>query len=325
MRIQTEDDRRLERVFELTYEMLRRKINGGAVKVDNEASLQLQFSAILKTVGELFEVDRDEHFFVELEKPVLLSDTYFGKSGSKKAKIDIWYGYKGGLPDDQRACAVELKYFKKDNHREPNNRYDVFADLKNLESYGGFADLGFMLVATDHPHYVSQPQYSNDTGDFDFRHGRHYIGGTSLCYRTAKPYGAPIRLSRSYDFRWDTVDNVKFLKLRVLPAPSPQFLRLFADEPDHWGLRGDQPLWKDMAEYLVGTFPFPANAAACQEVLEVAFEKLTGAPIAGSRGPVLVEKYSSGGLSTGQVDPCFWREHAIPLLLSRFRTPSFIP
>ena len=35
---------RLARVFELSYECLRQKINGGRIHVENEASLQLQFA-----------------------------------------------------------------------------------------------------------------------------------------------------------------------------------------------------------------------------------------------------------------------------------------
>ncbi|MCG8317794.1 MAG: hypothetical protein MI976_31675 [Pseudomonadales bacterium] len=78
--------------------------------------------------------------------------------------------------------------------REPNNSYDVFKDLCNLESYGEFADFGVLLVAIDHSHYINQDAYSQDTADFDFRHGASYVSGTELSYRTAKPYGEPIKL-----------------------------------------------------------------------------------------------------------------------------------
>jgi hypothetical protein len=64
---------RLTRAFNLAYECLRGKINGGRIHAENEASLQLQFAAILKSVGELLEVNRDEFFSIELEKPVSLT------------------------------------------------------------------------------------------------------------------------------------------------------------------------------------------------------------------------------------------------------------
>lgn len=209
---------RLVRVFDLAYECLRRKINGGRIRVENEASLQLQFAAILKSVGELLEVEQGEFFSIELERPVTLSGQSFGKSGSEKAKIDIHFSYTNAATKTTQSCAVELKFFKKKNQREPNNRYDVFADLHNLEHYGAVANRCFLVVATDHDHYVTWPEYSKDTGDFDFRHGRTYAAGTTLTYRTPRPYGEPITLRGSYAFAWDQVaGGLHFLRVAVQP------------------------------------------------------------------------------------------------------------
>lgn len=139
-------------------------------------------------------------------------------SGSAKAKIDIYFAYTNSITTAKQSCAVELKYFKKKNHREPNNRYDVFADLRNLENYGQVADQCFMVVATDHDHYVDWPDYSEDTKDFDFRHDHAYVAGTTATYRATKPYGAPITLRGSYDFTWDHVTGgLHFLQVPVVP------------------------------------------------------------------------------------------------------------
>jgi hypothetical protein len=208
----------LVRVFELAYECLRQKINGGRIRVDNEASLQLQFAGILKLVGELLEVRGDEFFSIELEKSVELKNAKFGKSGSGRAKVDIFFAYTNVATKETHSCAIEMKFFKKANHREPNNRYDVFADIGNLENYGSFADCCFMVVATDHDHYVSQKSYSEDTGDFDFREGASYSAGTEASYRTKVPYGSPIALSNSYSFSWDTAaGGLHFLRFAVEP------------------------------------------------------------------------------------------------------------
>lgn len=211
-------DDRLTRVFELAYKCLREKINGGRINVENEASLQLQFAGILKAAGELMEVHRDEFFSIELEKPVTITGSTFSKSQTAKAKIDIWYAYTTISTGKVQACAVELKFFRKKNHREPNNRYDVFADIHNLESYGKDAQRCFMVVVTDHDHYVSQELYSQDTSDFDFRHGKSYTAGTVATYRTELRYGPEIQLAGSYEFNWDkAIDGLHFLKLAVEP------------------------------------------------------------------------------------------------------------
>ena len=210
---------RLARVFELSYECLRQKINGGRIHVENEASLQLQFAGIIKAVGELLEVHRNEFFFIELEKPVELVESLFGKSGTTRAKIDIYCGYTNIDTKESQSIAIEMKFFKKKNHREPNNRYDVYADIHNLENYGKFANCCYMVVATDHDHYVSQRSYSPDTGDFDFREGVQYAAGTLATYRTPVPYGGPISLRGSYQFSWDTAaGGLHFLRLPVDPT-----------------------------------------------------------------------------------------------------------
>ena len=212
-------EERLARVFELAYECLRKKINSGRIRVENEASLQLQFAAILKVVGELFEVEKDEFFSIELEKTVTpVNGEKYGKSGSSKARIDIFFSYTNTSSKTMHSCAIEMKFFKKENAREPNNRYDVFADLHNLENYSHVANQCFMLVATDHNHYVSHPEYSETARMFDFRNDKEYIAGTTLIYlpyKNAKLYGNPITLSNSYNFKWDTVTGgLHFLRIK---------------------------------------------------------------------------------------------------------------
>jgi hypothetical protein len=176
----------------------------------------LQISSILKTLGELFVYRRDEIFSIELEKPVKLKSGLFNKSNSSKARIDILISIENTMTDEKHSCAIELKYFKKANHREPNNRYDVFKDIQNLENYGEFAEYGVLLVATDHKHYVSQDFYSSNTSGFDFRNGTKYKAGALLEYKTEKPYGLPISLNNSYEFNWlNTVGGISFMLLDV--------------------------------------------------------------------------------------------------------------
>ncbi len=207
---------RLEKIVTLAFESLYEKINGNLIVVENEASLQLHLSSIIKTLGELFVYQRDEVFSIELEKPVSLSQGMFDKSKSSKAKIDIFISIDNISTKQKNNCAIELKYFKKTNHREPNNRYDVFKDISNLENYGEFTDCGILLVATDHNHYISKEKYSKDTGDFDFRHNSKYEAGTVLEYRTEKPYGPAITLNGNYEFKWQgAVGGVSFMRLDV--------------------------------------------------------------------------------------------------------------
>jgi len=212
---------RLISIVEFSYDRLREKINGGRICIENEASLQLHLSSILKSTGELYERSKNEVFSIELEKPVFLPGGLFEKSGTNKAKIDVWISFENLETKEKHSCAIELKFFKRVNHREPNNRYDVFSDIQNLEAYGHFANLGFLIVATDHDHYVDQSSYSQDTADFDLRNGKVYKSNTVLTYKTSKPYGEAIALVNSYSFNWDDcAGGIHFLKLSVLPSQS---------------------------------------------------------------------------------------------------------
>jgi hypothetical protein len=207
---------RLKEIVKLAFNSLYNKISGGLIVVENEASLQLQLSSTIKTLGELFVYQRDELFSIELEKPVFLSKGSFEKSKSPNAKIDIFISIENISTKEKHNCAIELKFFKKANHREPNNRYDVFKDISNLENYGEFTDYGVLIVSTDHEHYISQENYSKDTCDFDFRHNSKYEAGTVLEYRTEKPYGDPIALNGNYEFKWQSaVGGVSFMLLDV--------------------------------------------------------------------------------------------------------------
>lgn len=197
------DIARLRHIVTTATAKLFAQIAGGRIRCESEATLQLHLGRIIATIADLELVDSRETISIELEKP--LADP----NGSR-GRIDIWFRItdRDGI---EARCAVELKFFKKARQREPNNRYDVFSDIARLERCADVADVGFMLVGTDHPHYATHPRYSENTQDFDFRDKRAHAGGVELTYRTEKPYGPPITLEGDYQFAW-----------AVLPSP-PSF------------------------------------------------------------------------------------------------------
>lgn len=187
-------------IVALGYKTLINKLLGGDIDFDNEASMQMQFGSILKTIGELYQYKHMDKFHIELEGYFNLNQKTI-KSKTNIARIDILMCL--GEPYNYATCAIELKYFKSTNKREPNNRYDVFSDIHNLETYRkNNIDLAYFLIITDDKHYHSNDKYSKKTSDFDFRHGSKYEAGTILQYKTDKPYGTPISLHNSYNFEW---------------------------------------------------------------------------------------------------------------------------
>jgi hypothetical protein len=192
------------------------KISGGSIDFNNEASMQMQLGMILNTLGKLSESKQNDIFNIELESFVYLNAP-LNKSNSNRAKIDITMCF--GNKDAYSTAAIELKYFKKINHREPNNRYDVFLDISNLEKYKEeHFDLSYLFVLTDHEHYVNQTEYSDGTKDFDFRNKKQYKSRTELVYRTDSPYGPPLSLKGNYFFNWNELylNNGKILYVLIL-------------------------------------------------------------------------------------------------------------
>ena len=207
-------ENRLNEIIETSFRLLEMKIANGGIISKNEASFQLELGYILKVVGQLYEFQPNEKFHLELESYIDLKATSI-KSKSKKARIDIYLEF--GNENLKIKSAIELKFLKKINHREPNNRYDIFKDISNLEAYKeNGIDLCYFFISTDHSHYVNQDKYSIDTADFDFRDGIEYKKGKILNYNTEKPYGDPIKLNGSYKFKWtEPTDNIYFMKLKI--------------------------------------------------------------------------------------------------------------
>lgn len=94
-----------------------------------------------------------------------------------------------------------------------------------------------------------------------------------------------------------------------------QIAELMRDRPHSWGLRGDPFLWDEMERLLAGV-AVPEDRSALHQLLKESFERLAGVPLA-SQDAQFVSRYAAGGLSSGEVSPCFWRTSAIPTLLTR--------
>ncbi|MEG3148145.1 hypothetical protein U1839_26140 [Sphingomonas sp. RT2P30] len=114
---------RLRKLVQAAVPVLFAQIHGGRVRCESEATLQLHLGRVISTMGDLALQHPRETFSIELEKPLI---------GARRGRIDVWFKLTTADDRDWR-CAIELKFFKKANQREPNNRYDVFKDIARLE------------------------------------------------------------------------------------------------------------------------------------------------------------------------------------------------
>ena len=58
---------RLREIVDISYRILCNKIVSKSISISNEASFQLQFGVILKQIGQLYEFDEKDRFYIQLE------------------------------------------------------------------------------------------------------------------------------------------------------------------------------------------------------------------------------------------------------------------
>ena len=96
--------------------------------------------------------------------------------------------------------------------------------------------------------------------------------------------------------------------------------KLFEDEPQQWGLRGDPHLWREMRDHFEEV-PLPTTPGELENTIRDMFFELTGLELS-SNQIVKVEKYNHGGMSKGGISARFWQDTALPLLKERLAALS---
>lgn len=94
---------------------------------------------------------------------------------------------------------------------------------------------------------------------------------------------------------------------------------LFAVPPDVWGLRGDPYLWEAMRTHFYEKkteLPFESEKHF-RALIANAFEDLTAKPI-DAREAFYDQRFAHGGMSSGHIDPVFWREDGMQYLVRAY-------
>lgn len=196
---------RLYEVIDLSYKLFCHKIAHNSLKINNEASMQLQLSVILKQIGELYVFSQSEHFTIELEKWIDLNEATT-KSPKKRARCDIWLEL--GMEANKVCAAIELKYFKYSQYTEAttDNRFSLLLDLKNLEQYQKKTPnlLGFEIVYTNNVNYTKA-----ETDTHSLIKLAPYItkSVTRKLKRKNEIVDVPIELKKQYTAKWVKFSN----------------------------------------------------------------------------------------------------------------------
>ena len=95
--------------------------------------------------------------------------------------------------------------------------------------------------------------------------------------------------------------------------------KIFEEEPEQWGLRGDPYLWRELKDRLA-SIEMPETPDQLKSIIEKEYEEATGHPI-DHKGHFKVERFMHGGMSSGGISPEFWSSSAIPMLVKRHAAP----
>lgn len=182
----------------------------------NEAPFQPHFASIIRSVGTMY-VLHGETFYVDLE-------TRWDGLGSKKKYIDITCGfYELGNVVPQYACAIELKFKRKDYSALPHNMFAIYKDIESLErEVEAKGKIGIDMYSEGHFYFIinnedycRKPAYEvksmSQSGKCDYSPFGLNNGRTcrKIVYHPKKGTDKDriVELNKDYKISWETYDG----------------------------------------------------------------------------------------------------------------------
>lgn len=190
----------LRKAVSFAWDAFARKVGGGVIGVNKEASTELHYSNILNQILPLVALELDEHTEVELQRGV--------KVEGRPREVDLLVLGKKGLSEHR--IAVEFKCYRtkaaSGNPRGATDIFmkDVYADLHLLERYceAGIADRGVALVMNDREGFINPRRRAAKCWDYDISEGKVVSPRTLTTQVGSTKAPVYIELKRTYRFAW---------------------------------------------------------------------------------------------------------------------------
>lgn len=200
---------RLRQAVSVAWHVFARKVGGGLIPINKEASMQLQYAYVLKQLLPLTLHHKGEVAELELEMGVQNS------SGSNN--IDILLRGRSGSEDIR--IAIEMKCYRtlaaSGGTRGAHDIFmkDVYEDLAILEEYIALrhASRGVALVMNDLERFVNPKVKRGKCWAYDISDGHTYPGG-----HISVPVGGKdvfVELQKSYTFNWAKFGSIWFSEI----------------------------------------------------------------------------------------------------------------
>jgi len=200
---------RLRRAISVAWNVFARKVGGGLIPINKEASMQLQYAYILRQLLPLTLHHAGEHAELELETGVV----------TKKGTNNIDVLLRASSASGEVRIAIEMKCYRKiafsGRSRGAHDIFmkDVYEDLYILEEYValGHASRGVALVMNDLERFVNPKVKSGKCWAYDISHGHVFPGG-----KLSTPIGGKViavDLKQSYAFHWEKFGAIWFSEI----------------------------------------------------------------------------------------------------------------
>ena len=133
----------MKEIVNISWRIFISQYIGGRMEINKEAPFQHHLASIIKEVGQLYTITKNEFFFVDLE-------TKCENIKGKNKYLDITCGFR-----DKISCAIEMKFKTKKQGAQDHGRIDVYQDIEAIElSLENGFDLGFFFMITDSTAYI---------------------------------------------------------------------------------------------------------------------------------------------------------------------------
>jgi hypothetical protein len=190
-------EERLNFLIKTSWDIFFERVINNRITINKENSMQLHFSVILHSLGELLCLFPGEQFNIELE------------SDYKKKNIDITCSLNG------IKAAIELKCFRvKSNRPIDLAMYDVLKDMQRLLEYEGFNIRKFYCL-TDNKKYAYD-KHKGHAASVSISDGIIYRKDTPIIPSWVgkmkdKSWDKAITFSRDITIRWLSKNDWHFL------------------------------------------------------------------------------------------------------------------
>lgn len=211
---------RLRQAVSLAWKIFSRKVGGGLIPINKEASMQLQYAYVLKQLLPLMLQHKGESADVELEAGLKTSH------GTNNVDILVRGESAAGIVQ----IAIEMKCYRKfaasGGTRGAHDIFmkDVYEDLAILEDYIllRHASRGVALVMNDLERFVNPRVKGGKCWAYDISDGYTFAGG-----KIAVPIGGKnvvVELQKSYTFNWEKFGPMWFSEIEgVQPQQAEEF------------------------------------------------------------------------------------------------------